>query len=54
VRLEEHFVDMAVVGDDVCFRGGQVEAPVAQELVDDIDGVVFKRRVERRAIKDFS
>jgi hypothetical protein len=31
-----------------------VEAPVAQVLVHDVDGMVFKCRVEARALEDFA
>ena len=54
VCLEEHFVDVAGGGDDVEFGRGQVQAPVAQVLVDDVDGVVFKGGVEAGAFEDLA
>lgn len=54
VGLEEHFVDGAVVGDHVELRGRQVQPPVAEVLVDDVDGVVFEGRVEAGAFEDFA
>ena len=42
VGLEQHFVDVAVVGDDVCFRCREMQTPVAEVLVYDVDGVVFE------------
>lgn len=52
--LEEHLIDYAVVVDDVKFADGQVQTPVREVLVDDIDGVVFKGRVEAGAFENFS
>ena len=54
VCLEEHFVNVAVIVDNVEFGRGQVEAPVTEVLVHDVDGVVFECRVETRALKDFA
>jgi hypothetical protein len=54
VCLEQHFVHVAVVVDNVEFGGRKMQAPVAKVAVDDIDGVVFKGGVEACAFKDFA
>jgi hypothetical protein len=54
VCLEQHFVDVTIVIDDVEFGGRKVQAPVAKVAVDDVNGVVFKGGVEARAFKDFA
>ena len=54
VCLEEHFIDMAVIVDNVEFGGGKVEAPVAEVLIDNVDGVILKSRIETRTLKDFA
>jgi hypothetical protein len=43
VCLEKDFVDDAVVGDEFHFACRQVQAPVAEVLVYDVDGVVLER-----------
>jgi hypothetical protein len=45
---------VAIVVDDVELSRGQVQAPVTQVLVDDVDGVVFKCRVKTGAFEDFA
>jgi len=54
VCLEQHFVDVAVVVYDVEFGDGEVQAPVTQVLVYDVDGVVLEGRVEACAFEDFA
>jgi hypothetical protein len=54
VCLEEHFVDVAVVVYNVEFGRREVQAPVTEVLVDDVDGVVFECWVEARAFEDFA
>jgi hypothetical protein len=54
VCLEQHFVNVAVVVDDVEFGGREVQAPVAEVAVNDVYGVVFKGGVEARAFKHFA
>lgn len=52
--LEEHFVDMAIVVDDVQFAWRKVEPPVAEVAIHDVDGVVLEGAVEPRTFEDFA
>jgi len=45
VRLEQHLVDNTVVVDDFEFGGREVQTPVDEVGVYDVDGVVFELRI---------
>lgn len=54
VRLEQHFVDVPVIVDNIEFGGGKVEAPVAEVAIYHVDGMVLKGGVEATTLKDFA
>lgn len=54
MRLKEHFVDVAVVVDNVEFGGGKMESPVAEVAIYNVDGMVFKGGIEARAFEDLA
>lgn len=54
VRLKQHLVDLAVIVDNFEFRRWQVEAPVAEILIDYIDSMIFKGGIEACTLKDFA
>jgi hypothetical protein len=52
--LEQDFVDVAVIVDYVKFGRRQMESPVAEILVNYVDRMVLKGRVQPGAFKHFA
>jgi hypothetical protein len=52
--LEQDFVDVSVVVDYVKFGRWQMESPIAEVLVNYVDGMVLKGRVQPGAFKHFA
>jgi hypothetical protein len=52
--LEENLVDVSIVVDNVEFGWGQVESPIAEVLVYDVDSVVLECGVETCTFEDLA
>lgn len=54
MRLKQHLVDMTVVVDNLKFRERKMQPPIAEVLINDVDGMVLKGRVETCTFKDLA
>lgn len=54
VCLEEHLIDVAVVVDDFELGCREMETPVNEVGIYDVDGMVFELAIETRDFKDFA
>jgi hypothetical protein len=54
VGLEEHFIYLTIVVDDFELVGREVQAPVDQIRVHDVDGMVLELAVKTSNFEDFT